>query len=228
MMASESIVTTTPRRPIVPREFFDPSRVHWDVWGRVPYREAWARQKDLLEKRIRNEIPDTIVFCEHPAPVITLGRASQREGTPKLIPPPGTELIEIERGGQATWHGPGQLVIYPIVRLDRGEGRGVVSLIRALEEWVINGLTSLDLCAQAVEGSTGVWISGERKIASIGIAASHWVSYHGLALNYATGADPWRSFSPCGFSPEVMTDLQRETNRAWTFESTLEVLRKNI
>lgn len=195
-------------------------------WGHIPYREAWQKQKDLVAQRVRDEIPDTLIFCEHD-PVITLGRGAQRGEAPAIFPPPGTDLVEIERGGFATWHGPGQIVVYPIVRLDKGREFGVVALIRSLENWVSEALRSLGLDAGIVEGKTGVWIERERKIASIGIAVSHWVSYHGLALNFATGAEPWRAFNPCGFDPEVMTDLNRETKRTWTYGKILEVLQKN-
>ncbi len=178
-------------------------------WGALPYPEAWERQKELVERRQRDEVGDTIIFCEHNPPVITLGRSAQRGERPFLMPLPGTEVLEVERGGFATWHGPGQIVIYPIVRL--GARVGVVSLIRALEEWVAAYLSQLGVPALSVEGKTGVWVrGGERKIASIGIAARHWVSYHGLALNLATGLEPWRSLSPCGFSPEVMTDVREQ------------------
>ncbi len=183
--------------------------------GRIAYAEAWALQKELLEKRYREDIGDTLIFCEHD-PVITLGRGSQR-GVAPIIRSSQIPVFEIERGGQATYHGPGQLVAYPIFKLGRknsGASReGVVGLIRALEDWVISYLKSEGLRAAAIPGKTGVWVNESRKIASIGIAARHWVSYHGLALNVSTGTKPWQMIDPCGFESSVMTDLQTELKR---------------
>jgi lipoyl(octanoyl) transferase len=198
-------------------------------WGRIAYREAWARQKELVELRIANKIPDTLIFCEHD-PVITLGRGSQREGEkPFLALQPGVDVVEIERGGQATYHGPGQIVAYPIFKLDRRQGplarRGILNLIRSMESWVVDYLASQGLRAGPVESKTGVWIGGERKIASIGIAVRHWVSYHGLALNLSTGPSPWRMINPCGFDASVMTDLTRETGREYSYPDVLKALR---
>jgi lipoate-protein ligase B len=162
-----------------------------------------------------------LVFCQHPA-VVTLGRGAQRGERPAVLDP-SLEVIEVERGGLATYHGPGQIVAYPIFQLGRTAApvarRGVVNLIRALEAWVIDYLGSEGVPALSVEGKTGVWVGGgERKIASIGLAARKWVSYHGIAVNFATGREVWRSFDPCGFSPEVMTDLQLESGRSYTFD----------
>jgi lipoic acid synthetase/lipoyl(octanoyl) transferase len=99
-----------------------------------------------------------------------------------------------------------------------------VPFIRAIEDWVISYLKGEGLNAQALEGKTGVWVDGERKLASIGIAVRHWVSYHGMALNFATGREPWRSFDPCGFSSSVMTDLQIETARLYDYRQVLDGL----
>jgi lipoyl(octanoyl) transferase len=195
-------------------------------WGRIAYREAWARQKELLEARIRDEIPDTLVFCEH-EPVITLGRAFEREGGP-LPQAPGLEVISVERGGLATYHGPGQIVAYPIFKLAPRSplpGRaGVVDLIRSLENWLIAFLKSEGLDAGVLEGKTGIWMEKSRKIGSIGIAARHWVSYHGVALNFGTGREVWGLFNPCGLSADVMTDLNLETSKDFTYGSLVDSL----
>ncbi len=182
-------------------------------WGRISYCKAGERQKTLVDERIADKISDTLVFCEHD-PVITLGRAAQREDESVSLKPEikqalGTsiEVISIERGGMATYHGPGQIVAYPIFKMGKG---GVLQLIRSLESWVVDFLKSAGLDAGVIEGKTGVWVAGERKIASIGIAARHWVSYHGLALNLSTGPDPWKLINPCGFDSSVMTDLKQE------------------
>lgn len=189
--------------------------------GRVDYHKAWQKQKELLQLRIEERIPDTFIFCEH-NPVVTLGRGAQRQS--QWIDKPGIEIVPIERGGEATYHGPGQLVVYPICKLKgtghRFSSKGLVGFIRELENWMIAVLKDYGVQGEAISGKTGVWVDqGQRKIASIGIAASHWVSYHGLAFNFSTGKDVWRGFNPCGFSANVMTDLQHETGLVHDYES---------
>ena len=191
----------------------------FEDWERIDYQAAWVQQKELVEKRIQNQIADTLIFCEH-NPVVTLGRASQRNA--EVFPTCPYPVVEIERGGQATYHGPGQIVLYPIFGLAKKSGlpgrQGVLDLIRSLEKLIIEYLKSQSLKAEAIEGKTGVWVGeGARKIASIGIAVRHWVSYHGLALNFATGQKPWQAINPCGFEASVMTDLERELNRKFTY-----------
>jgi lipoate-protein ligase B len=119
------------------------------------------------------------------------------------------EVLEVERGGQATYHGPGQLVAYPIVMLREGR-RDLHAWMRALEQAVIDALAPLGLHAGRREGATGVWIDGERKICSIGVAASRWVTYHGLALNVDPELSHFAAIQPCGFEAGVMTSVKRE------------------
>lgn len=200
-------------------------------WGRIPYADAWAQQKELLFARQSDRIPDTLVFCEH-EPVITLGRESQRDERP-AIHMPGVPVFEIERGGHATYHGPGQLVAYPIFKLDREKGprgrNGVSNLVHAMEDWVIATLAGHGLVSVAGgKGRTGVWVGNERKVASIGIAVSRWVSYHGLSLNFATGPSPWLQFNPCGFDGQVMTDLTRELGRPVSYAETRDALLERL
>ena len=207
-------------------------------WGRIDYLEAWDLQKELVEKRTQGLIPDTLVFCEH-NPVITLGRGAQRGDAPFLnageIP-----ILNIERGGLSTYHGPGQFVAYPIFQLARKSTSwsraGVVNLIRSMEDWMIGVLAEQGLESKAICEKTGVWVTAktpylmekesssfaaapsERKIASIGIAVKRWVSYHGLAMNFDTGLDPWKAIKPCGFQANVMTDLQMETGLSYSYD----------
>ncbi|HVJ65623.1 MAG TPA: lipoyl(octanoyl) transferase LipB [Bdellovibrionota bacterium] len=200
--------------------------------GDVDYLRAWDLQKELLEKRINGETGDTLVACSHPA-VITLGRQSQRESDPLVWSNPDVPVVEIERGGKATYHGPGQVVIYPIVYLSPNKDSqvkgGVVGLIRQMEEAMIRYLADVHgLSATRVEGATGVWIDGTRKIASIGIAVRKWVSYHGLAFNVSTGKRVWEGFNPCGFSSDVMTDLQIETGKVIDQNEVQEALLKYL
>lgn len=189
----------------------------WSLSGHTGYEEARKLQLALVELRAADAIPDTVLFLEH-EPVITRGRGLQWTGgkeRPRQMPlvgqlPPGLLFTESERGGDLTYHGPGQLVVYPICKLDGkdfGPRHDVAGFIRQLEELLILELEHSDgLKAQARENATGVWV-GERKIASIGIAVKKWVTYHGLALNVVNDLKPFHLISPCGFSPEVMTRL---------------------
>jgi len=190
--------------------------------GFTPYEEARTLQLSLVEQRVRDEIPDTILFLEH-HPVVTQGRGLQFTGTPRPrhmpVPqslPQGISFCESERGGDLTYHGPGQLVVYPIVKLD-GQGFGphhdVAAFLRKVEKVFIDELMDLgirlksELRPSVREGATGVWI-GERKIASLGVAIRKWVTYHGIALNCVNDLSPFHLISPCGFNPEVMTRLK--------------------
>jgi lipoyl(octanoyl) transferase len=191
----------------------------------VPYARAWDLQKALVEKRVADAIPDTFLFVEHP-PTITRGRGLQRkpgsDDEPRAMPlgplPPHTEYFEIERGGDLTWHGPGQLTVYPIVKLD-GIGFGplhdVAAYLRKLETVFGGWLASHGLLTESREHATGIWVTPTgrpaRKIASIGIAVRKWVAYHGVGLNLANSLDGFRSISPCGFDPTVMTTLAGES-----------------
>lgn len=180
----------------------------------VPYELAWKFQKALVEKRARDEIEDTVLFVEH-TPTITRGRGLQFTGQPRerQMPltqvVPGTDYFEIERGGDLTWHGPGQLVVYPIVKLD-GKGEfphhDVTGFLRKLETALIGLLESFGLCGEMRENATGVWV-GDLKVASLGIAVSKWVTYHGAALNVVNDSRSFSGFNPCGFDAEVMTSL---------------------
>lgn len=184
--------------------------------GLTPYTEARELQQKMVDQRARGEIPDTVIFLEH-EPVITRGRglqgAGSREGGVRHMPapmlPPGISFSETERGGDLTYHGPGQLVIYPICLLD-GEGfgprRDIDAFLRKFEGVLINVLARYGLAGEHRRDATGVWV-GERKLASIGIAIRKWVTYHGMAVNVVNDFDGFRLISPCGFSPEVMVNL---------------------
>lgn len=184
-------------------------------WGRINYEEALIKQKELLKKRQENLIPDTFVFCEHNA-IITLGRGKPKPGELPYIPQDKIPVVNVERGGLATYHGPGQLVCYPFVKLSPPSKTqfpgGIVCFIRFLEDWMIRALAEFKVKGETISGKTGVWIPGQpaRKVASVGIAVSHWVTYHGLAFNFGTGRDVWRGFNPCGLDGDIMTDLASE------------------
>jgi lipoate-protein ligase B len=173
-------------------------------WGRREYGDSLAAMRALRAARRRGEIPDTLILVEHP-PVITVG-VQGREGD---VLPPGIPVFDVERGGKSTYHGPGQLVGYPIVDLTP-RGRDIRRYVNDLEEVVIRALAEVAVPAGRVTGHRGVWVDGERKIASVGIAVEEWVAFHGFALNVDTDLSVFRSFRPCGLSGQVMTSVSRE------------------
>lgn len=176
-------------------------------WGLRPYAELHAVQERLVPARADGRLPNLLLTGQHP-PVVTLGRK-----TPAGFPPTvdGTEVVVVERGGEATWHGPGQLVAYPIVHLTEAR-RDLHRFQRDLEEIGIRVCADLGLEAGRVEGKTGVWV-GPKKIMSLGIAVRRWVTWHGLALNVANDLAPFRRFSPCGLDGTVMTSLSERLGR---------------
>ena len=183
---------------------------HWDVLdlGTAPYRDVWARQLALVEQRQTGQVPDTLVIVEHPH-VFTLGR--RRESHQNVLAPGDVEVIEIERGGDVTYHGPGQLVAYPILLLGDGE-RDLHAFLRNMEEAVIRTCARAGVTADREPGKTGVWTStpaGRKKLCSMGIACRKWVTFHGLALNVTTDLSYFARINPCGFEASVMTSLDQ-------------------
>ena len=180
----------------------------WQVLdlGTAPYREVWARQLALVEQRQTGQAPDTLIVVEHPH-VFTLGR--RRESKQNVLAPGDVEVVEIERGGDVTYHGPGQLVCYPIVLLEDGE-RDLHAFLRNLEEAVIKTCARAGVVADREPGKTGVWTTtalGRKKLCSMGIACRKWVTFHGLALNVTTDLSYFARINPCGFEASVMTSL---------------------
>jgi lipoate-protein ligase B len=180
--------------------------------GRTPYREAWELQRALAAAVSQGAIPDTIVLVEH-TPVITLGR---RAGEAELHVPEGAhvEIVETDRGGKSTYHGPGQLVGYPILDLNR-HGRDVKKYCRDLEEAVIRTLAAFELEATRLDGLTGVWLEPPpRKICSIGVHISRWITTHGYALNVDLDPAPFTEWiTACGLEDAAFTTMARELGR---------------
>jgi len=172
--------------------------------GTVEYREAYAIQERVRARRQAEEIPDTLLLVEHP-PVLTLGRSSHATN---LLRPDGVEVFEVERGGDVTFHGPGQLVGYPILDLRRHR-QDLHWYLRTLEQALIDGLTELGIPAERNSGWTGVWTRG-RKIASIGVHVKQWVTWHGFALNVTTDLGWFDRIVPCGIPGVVMTSVEKE------------------
>ena len=185
--------------------------------GRVPYLEAWELQRSLAGSVLQGEIPDTVMLLEHP-PVITLGR---RADPGELHVPEGTdvEIVETDRGGKCTYHGPGQLVCYPIFDLMR-HGEDVKRYCRDLEEALIRTLAAVDVEATRIDGLTGIWLERPpRKIASIGVHISKWVTTHGYALNVDLDPAPFTEWiTACGLEDTAFTTIARERGRRFSVD----------
>jgi lipoyl(octanoyl) transferase len=180
--------------------------------GATPYVEAWELQRSLAEAVVRDEIPDTVMLLEHP-PVITLGRRAE-PGELHVPADAEVEIVETDRGGKSTYHGPGQLVCYPIFDLTR-HGEDVKRYCRDLEEAVIRTLDGVGVEANRIEGLTGIWLERPpRKIASIGVHISKWVTTHGYALNVDLDPAPFTEWiTACGLEDTAFTTVARELGR---------------
>jgi lipoyl(octanoyl) transferase len=184
----------------------------------VPYAEAWELQRSLAGAVSQGAIPDTVMLLEHP-PVITLGRRAEPG---ELHVPNGAEveIVETDRGGKSTYHGPGQLVCYPILDLTR-HGQDVKKYCRDLEEALIRTLAPLEIAATAIDGLTGLWVEGPppRKIASIGVHIHKWVTTHGYALNVDLDPAPFTEWiTACGLDGAAFTTVARELERPVTVD----------
>jgi lipoyl(octanoyl) transferase len=185
--------------------------------GLVPYREAWDVQRSIAGAVSQGAIPDTVILLEHP-PVVTLGR---RTGDGELHVPPDAqvEVVETDRGGKSTYHGPGQLVCYPILDLNR-HGRDVKKYVRDLEEALVKTLAAFSLEGTRIDGLTGVWLHPPpRKVASIGVHVSRWVTTHGYALNVDLDPAPFTDWiTACGLEDAAFTTIARELGRPVTVD----------
>ncbi len=168
--------------------------------GPAPYAETLALQHDLVSRRARAEIEDRLVLVEHD-PIVTVGRGADASAAADVPFP----VVEVERGGEATFHGPGQLVGYPILAL-REDERDLHRYLRDLEEVLIRAVARFGIAGRRDPPHTGVWVDSH-KIASIGVAVRRWVTYHGFALNVSNDLSAFRSFRPCGLAPDVMTSM---------------------
>ena len=198
--------------------------IQWVFLGRMDYTEAWDLQRDLAEARTHGEVPNTLLLLEHP-PTYTLGR---RGGDSDLLLPAedlklqGATVIDVDRGGQATFHGPGQLVAYPILDLKEW-GRRALSYVRTLESILVGVLQEFGVRAMRIDKLTGVWV-GDRKIAAIGLKISRGVTTHGFALNVSTDLAWFRHIVPCGVPDKDVTSLERLLERPVTVAEVIPVL----
>jgi lipoyl(octanoyl) transferase len=190
----------------------------------VPYPDGWALQQRLHERRVSGDIPDTCLLLEH-RPVYTAGRRTSELDRP--LTDPGIPVIDVDRGGKITWHGPGQLVGYPIVALT--EPVDVIAYVRAIEEALIRACAEVGVATTRVEGRSGVWITGgrgpgsvlDRKVAAIGIRVARGVTMHGFALNCDCGLGWFDRIVPCGIKDAGVTSLSAETARFITVADML-------
>jgi lipoyl(octanoyl) transferase len=185
--------------------------------GLTPYLEAWELQRRVAAEVQAGLRPDTVIFLEHP-PVVTLGRRTA-DGELHVPADAEVEVVETDRGGKSTFHGPGQLVCYPILDLNR-HGRDVRKYCRDLEEALIRTVAAFDLEATRIEGLTGLWLERPpRKIASIGVHISRWVTTHGYALNVDLDPAPFTEWiTACGLEDAAFTTIARELGRPVTVD----------
>lgn len=168
--------------------------------GIEDYQKVWNLQKELVSRRVVGDVPDLIILVEHPS-VITLGRKGKPEDVYTSLLP----MYSVERGGQATYHGPGQLVGYPIVDL-RSKGLEVLWFLRSIEDVIIRALKTFGIPGERKDKHTGVWVH-DKKIASIGIAVRSWVTFHGFALNVNPDLRMFDLLRPCGLEPQTITSM---------------------
>lgn len=194
-------------------------------WGYLPYTGALARQEELHTRRMHNACGDTVVFTEHP-PTYTIGvRPGAKKhllSTEEDCQRAGIEVVHTNRGGDITYHGPGQIIAYPILSLrDKPD---LHHYLRQLEEILIRAVGALGLAASRREGKTGIWI-GERKIAAIGIGVRKWVTFHGFALNVNPDLSHFAGIVPCGIVDGSVTSLERELGTIPPAEEIKDLLR---
>lgn len=193
-------------------------------WGRTGYADAWQRQEDMVVRRNAGEIGDTLVFTEH-EPVYTLGVRKGAEThmiwDEAELARRGIAVFKTNRGGDITYHGPGQIVGYPIINLN--PRRDLHAYLRLLEQVMINTVGAFGLAAARREGKTGIWL-GTRKIAAIGVAVKKWTTYHGFALNVNADLTPFSGIVPCGITDGTVTSIAAELGAAPSSEEVKRVL----
>jgi lipoyl(octanoyl) transferase len=197
--------------------------------GQIAYPDAWDLQLRLVEARQANRLErDTVLLLEHP-PVFTLGKRGGRESllvSEEMLAQRGIPIVQVERGGNITYHGPGQLVVYPIVHL-AGLGIGVVDMVGRLEEIMIRTCRDFGVEAGRNALNRGTWV-GMKKIGSIGIAVRRGVSFHGLALNVSPDLQPFCFIQPCGLQGIGVTSIAQESGSSVTLENAAEAAERNI
>ena len=179
--------------------------------GLTEYQRALQIQKTLVKERLDNSTPDTLLLVEHPH-VVTLGKQT----SPNDVLDNSIPIVKVDRGGSATYHGPGQLVGYIIMDL-KSKGISVPVLISKIHEIIILTLDELDIKAKREKNDTGVWI-GQKKIASIGLSVRNWITYHGFSLNVNTDLERFNAIRPCGYDSQVMTSVNSIKRKEYSKE----------
>lgn len=207
--------------------------IFFEDWGRVAYPEAWEKQKTAFNQAMNNKLQNLPIlnrwcFCEHP-PVITLGRSGKRQNllfSQNELEARGVLYQEIDRGGDITFHGPGQMVCYPILNLE-AFGLGLRRYIWVLEEIVIQVLSHFGIVGMRFEGATGVWLEvgtpRARKICAIGVKSSRYITMHGLALNVNTKLEYFSLINPCGYTSTGVTSMQQECGHPVDIDQVMKV-----
>jgi len=204
-------------------------------WGLIPYGEAYAQQKRMFDQAIqqktdKKKVTNHLIFCEHPH-VITLGKNASSANLllpEKSLQEKQIEVVQTDRGGDITYHGPGQIVVYPIFDLEQF-GIGLKEYIYRLEEVIIRTINHYGITGERMNGATGVWIDPKiphrtRKIAAIGVRCSRYVTMHGFALNVNTDLSYFRTINPCGFTDKGVTSLQAELGRLVDMDEVRELV----
>lgn len=207
-------------------------------WQLISYAEAWQKQTELFDELIRAKLAGEVytnylITCEHPH-VYTLGKSGKEQNMllgEEQLQKIGASLYHIDRGGDITYHGPGQIVCYPILNLE-DYTLGLKEYIHVLEEAVINVCAHYGIIAGRLAGATGVWLDGDskraRKICAIGVRSSHFVTMHGLAFNVNTDLNYFHYINPCGFVDKGVTSIEKELNQKVDMEQTKSLLRSEI
>jgi lipoyl(octanoyl) transferase len=219
------MATVNPTPTITPHQPFS-----WvEDFGLADYEVIWQRQKQRVEERVANQTGNGILIGEH-HPIITLGRGSHIEN----LLTPMTPTVSIERGGDVTYHGPGQIVAYPILKLEEGQ-RDLHRHLRLLEQGVIDTLAHYGIEGVRNPGLTGVWIPANnngktslKKVCSIGVAVKRWVTYHGLSLNVSSDLSAYSQINPCGLSAETMANLNEYSNSPLKITEIKNALTNNL
>ena len=192
--------------------------------GLIDYSKAWDVQRTIHGEVVDKKRPNTLLLLQHPS-VYTAGRRTQDAERPQ----DGTPVIDVDRGGKITWHGPGQLIGYPIVRL--AKPTELVGFVREIEAGLIAVCDELGIKAQCVAGRSGVWIrdeKGDRKIAAIGIRVAKGVTMHGFALNVCPDLTPFSQIIPCGIQDAEVTSMEKELGRTITIEEVAPIVERHI
>ena len=186
--------------------------------GVTQYEEAFLLMKELQQKRIDDKISDTLIFLQHPE-VVTVGPRARNDG---VMPPSDYPSFPVDRGGGLTWHGPGQLVAYPIFKWNKDNEKSVAQIISKLENWIIEALKSLKIESNTDDRMQGVWVKG-KKISSIGLSFLRWTSRHGFTINYDTPESRVEGLAGCGLDTDTTTCLSR-----MGYEVSIEQLKEKL